>query len=464
MRRGHPHPLFPLFRAAAETLWVFALAGFLVHVTTERPFPFAAGAAAFSVAAAFVRASRGRGWRRVVLLALHVAGLTACLVWGLHRGAAGGGWLPSSGDWRGWAWFVQSAFWLGFLWVKGSAFAGNRGTHERVCTQFDKGVAAFGLILLAGLVLQVKWGYAASWSASPPLFFLFFVLSVAAMGTAAPAEPGGARAEASPAVGPFLALAFPMLIWAVGAGTVLLFMPLLTAGAQAGLDAVENSTSPLGPVLVGILRFLLTHRRAPEGREAPPDGGGSGPAQGAAGTEVSALERVFGWGLAGVLGAVLAVFAAVVLFFAVKALLARTRQTRIAPGTRGSILDRLRGWLERVGRFSPAGFLRELRDPGPVRLFGRLSAWGAHSGLPRRVTETPLEYGTRLSVRFERLSGDILLIVDLVNRELYADERPGADHRRKGLLAWRRLRSPGNWSPRLRTLLSPPDPISVSRA
>ncbi len=64
----------------------------------------------------------------------------------------------------------------------------------------------------------------------------------------------------------------------------------------------------------------------------------------------------------------------------------------------------------------------------------------------------------------DRLSGDILLIVDLMNRELYADERPGADHRRKGLPAWRRLWSPGNWKPRLRVLLSPPDPISVSRA
>jgi hypothetical protein len=463
MRGGHPHLLFSLFRAAAEGLWIFASAGFLVHVTTGRPFPFAAGAAAFFFAAAVVRASRGRGWRRVALLAVHVAGLTACLAWGLHRGAAGG-WVPPGGDWRGWGWFVQSAFWLGLLWVKGAAFAGNHGTHERVCSQFDKGVAAFGLILLTGLVLQVKWGYPAEWGPALPLFFLFFVLSVAAMGTAAPPETEGAPTEAFPAIGPLTALAFPMLIWAVGAGAVLLFMPLLTAGAELGKQALETTTSPVGPVLVRLLRFLLAHRRAPRLREAPSEAGGSDLQPGAADMEVTLLDRIFGWGLTGLLGAVLAALAAAVLFLGLKALLARTRRTRNLPRTRGSILDLLRGWLDRVRRFSPAGLLRGLRDPGPVRLFGRLSAWGARSGLPRRAAETPLEYGTRLSGRFEHLSGDILLIVDLVNRELYANVQPGADHRKSGLRAWRRLRSPRQWSHRIRTLLYPSGPLSVPRS
>jgi hypothetical protein len=367
--------------------------------------------------------------------------------------------VPAAGDWQAWGWWAQSAFWLGLLWAKGASFSRNRGTHERVCVQFDKGVAAFGLILLSGLVLQVKWGYAAVWEASPTLFFLFFVLSVAAMGTAPPSGPPAGETDRSP--GAALALAFPLLVWVLGAGTIGLFMPFLRVGAQAGLDALETTTSPLGPVLVSLLKFVFARRRASEGQEAAFDAGGVDPSPGGADVEVTLLERVLGWGLTGVLGAVLVAAAAAVLVFAVKALFARTRREHAVSGPRASFLGRLRRWLERVRRFSPSALLRGLRDPDPVRLFFRLTAWGARSGLPRRPTETPLEYGARLSARFPRLSGDILLIVDLVNLDLYAGFGPGADRRSEGLLAWRRLRRPGNWGIRIRSLLSSQDPLPV---
>jgi hypothetical protein len=464
MTGGRVDPLSAGLRAGNEGLWAVALAGFLLHATVGRPFPVAAGAAAFSAAAVLARALEGRPRRRVSVLAAHAAGLTACLAWGLHRDGPVGGWLPSAGDWGAWGWWVQSAFWLGLLWVKGASFSKNPGTHERVCVQFDKGVAAFGVIFLSGLVLQARWGYTAEWRPAPFLFFLFFVTSVAAMGRALPA--GRVKASADPFDGPrpVLALAFPVLIWALGAGAVRVFMPFLRTGAQAGLEVLETTTSPLGPVVVRILKFIFAHRQTPSMGEASPGGGGIDPAPGAADMEASLLDQVLGWGLAGVLGAVLAASAAAVLVFALKALLARTRMRRGpgAPGSPGSLLARLRRWLVRIRRCSPAAVLRALRDPGPVRLYARLIGWGTRSGLPRRPAETPLEYGARLSGRFLHLSGDILLIVDLVSRELYAETGPGADRRRQGLLAWRRLRSPANWRIRIQTLLSPEDPFAVT--
>lgn len=442
--------LFGLFRMGTEGLWVIALAGFALHLTGGRPFPLVPGVAAFLTAALVARAVRGRGWRRIAVLAVHLLGVMACLAWGL-----GGDAISAGGDWKVWARVVQTAFWLGVLWLKGRAFSGNTGSHERICSQFDKGVAAFGTVFLAAFLIEVRCGLPATWGASLPLFFLFFVLSIAAMGMSAPSDRRRWRPVSYSGAAP--ALAFAILVAVVGGTMILLLMPLLTQGAEWGLEILKTSTAPLGPVLVSFLRFLFTRRRTPrrEDRSPAPEGPDLSPEAG--GYEVTGIERVFEWGLIGVLGAVLAATMGIVMFYAVKVLWGRTRSGGGGAGPRVPGLHWFRQCLRWVRSLSPGSVIRTLRDPGPVRLFHRLSAWGSRSGLPRQATETPLEYGTRLGRRFEGLSRDIALLVDLVNREVWSGHPPGPNERRSGLLAWRRLRSPRQWHRRLRILFSTPD-------
>ncbi len=442
--------LFGFFRMGTEGLWVIALAGFALHLTGGRPFPLLPGVAAFLTAALVARALRGWGWRRIAVLAVHLLGVMVCLAWGL-RGAV----FFEGGDWRVWGWVVQTAFWVGVLWLKGRAFSRNTGSHERICSQFDKGVAAFGTVFLAAFLIEVRCGLPATWGASLPLFFLFFVLSIAAMGMSAPSD----RRRWSPVSysGAVPALAFAILV-AVGGGTmILLLMPLLTQGAEWALEILKTSTAPMGPVLVSFLRFLFTRRRTPQREDRSPASDGPELSPEAGGHELTGIERVFEWGLIGVLGAVLVATMGIVMFFAVKALWGRTRAGRRGVGTWVPDAHWFKQWLRRVRSFSPGAVIRTLRDPGPVRLFHRLSAWGARSGLPRQATETPLEYGTRLCSCFEGLSRDIALLTDLVNREVWSSAPPGPNERRSGLLAWRRLRSPRQWHRRLRILFSAPD-------
>ncbi len=438
--------LFGLLRWGVEGLWAAALAGFFLHLTVGRSFPWIPAAAAFAGAVLAERTLQGRGWRLGAVLGVHLLGMSACAVWAL-----GGTW-PTSGDWTLWAWAVQTTFWVGVLWVKGAACARRPGSHERICSQFDKGVGAFGLIFVIAFVLEVRWNTPSTWEATVYLFFLFFVLSVTAMGMAAPSEQSGRPAPGG--AGPGLVLA--VLVAGVGGGTILLLMPLLMQGAAWVLEALKTSTSPIGLVLVRLLRFLYARRRAPERHGAPeesedrlawPEGGGG---------EIWGFEQAFGWGLIAVLASVLAAAAGFGLFFAVRALLRRTRAGTPGADMRFPGLHGLFLWLARVRRLSPARWIRALRDPGPVRLFGRLSAWGGRSGLPRRPTETPLEYGDRLGRRFLPLSGEILLITDLVSREAWAETPPGPSERKSGLRAWRRLRSPRWWVDRVRVLLTAP--------
>lgn len=436
---------FGLLRGGVEGLWPAALAGFFLHLTGGRPFPWIPAAVAFAAAVLAERTLQGRRWRLGAVLGVHLLGMGACAVWAL-----GGVW-PSSGDWTLWAWTVQTAFWIGVLWVKGAACARRPGSHERICSQFDKGVGAFGLIFVIAFVLEVRWDTPAAWEASIPLFFLFFVLGVTAMGMAAPSDQRGRFAPG--AAGPGLALA--VLTAGVGAGIILVLMPLLVQGAAWVLEALKTTTSPIGVVLVRLLRFLYARRRAPA-RDAAPEGSRDLSRPEGAGGEITGFEQAFGWGLIAVLASVLAVAAGFGLFLAVRALLRRTGAGTPGSGVRFFGWHRFFLWLAFVRNLSPSRWIRSLRDPGPVRLFSRLSAWGARSGLPRGPTETPLEYGDRLGRRFPPLSGEILMLADLVSREAWAETSPGPEERRSGLRAWRRLRSPRWWAGRVRVFLTPP--------
>lgn len=452
--------LFFLFRAGTECLWVIAAAGFTVFVTVGNPFPLIPGLLAFLGAAAVTRALSGSGLRIITILAIHIPVLTAFIYWGLDGTWPAAVPVPAGEEWRVWAWSIQTAFWIGVLWVKGVSLSRKQGTHERICSQFDLGTACFCLMLLASFVIEVRGGMAASWRGTLPLFLIFFTLSVASMGLSNPAGQKDLKAESGPGVLPVLL--FGMLIAGVGTGVILLFMPLLTQGALLGAEALKNTTSPMGPILVAILQFLFGRRIREQ--EAPTwDPGPDASAMEWIDPGSPAAGSILGWVLGVFLGLFVAVIMFIVLYYAVKALLSKTRPGRSAPPRVLPIMEWFIRWLNRIRGVSLAGVLKTLRDPGPILLFNRLSKWGARSGLRRLSTETPMEYGLKLCNHFSGLSGDILLLVDLVNRELYAGLRPGFDHRREGLKAWRRLRSPGHWYLRLKVLLGPSDSAHASR-
>ncbi len=447
--------LFSVFRAGAEGLWVIAAAGFVAHVTVGRPFPLLPGAATFLAAAALTRALWGRGLRRIAVLIIHLSAFSACLFLGLGAFMPHLDLIPADGDWMSWGWTTQTAFWLGILWVKGAAFSRHPGTRERICSQFDQGVACFGLVLLVSFIVEVKGGLPASWDGMLPLLFLFFVLGIAAMGLSGPSDKKGPKVEGAPGTLPVFA--FAILVAGVGTGAILFLMPLMMVGAEMGAEALKTTTSPIGHILVGILRFLFGRKYMLAKDQAPHDIPGTTRPFEAGDAPGTGLETAFGWVLAVVLGLLLAILLMIVLLYAVKALLSRTRPEYARTLRLFAILELFTRWLGRISVISPARTFSAFRNPGPVQLFSRLSAWGARSGLPRGSTETPGEYGARLGARFKGLSRDIMLLVDLVNRELYSNLRPGFAHRREGLEAWRRLRRPRNWFPRLRVLLRPFD-------
>lgn len=432
---------------------MLALAGYTVHAAVKIPFPVLAGALSFIGGSLVKKFSQNAGTTKAFILFVHFAGLSACLLAGglLMTRADISSFTSSRSEVVLWVSGILTAFWILTLWFKGASFAKSADTVERIGTEFDKGVAAFLLVFLSSAFVNVKFGLSISWPASFPLFMVFFLLSLATMEISSPEgetdrDVGGTRGFGA-------SVLFGFLILGVGAGVVYLLMPLLVSGAQFAYEALGSAASPMGPVIVRALRFLLS-RKARSLREDMPSGITDHSAiKGGPAKEPSSFEWALGWGLTGLLTAVIVFVSGLVLYYAIKALMSRTAVPDSSRGKGSGYLNFLMRLVHAIRGFPLKTALHVFFHPCPVRLYERLNRWGRRTGMPRKPSETPLEYGQRLGRAFAALSSEIRLLTELYNREAYGTHSAGPEERLMGLKAWRHIRSLRFWPMRAQRLL-----------
>lgn len=86
-----------------------------------------------------------------------------------------------------------------------------------------------------------------------------------------------------------------------------------------------------------------------------------------------------------------------------------------------------------------------------AQIYRALLKWGRRSGLPHLLSETPVEYGSRLRMQFPSLTGEIGGIVDTFNLKVYGEVALDDEQLNLVKLSWRRLRSPRYWLPRVKS-------------
>jgi hypothetical protein len=93
--------------------------------------------------------------------------------------------------------------------------------------------------------------------------------------------------------------------------------------------------------------------------------------------------------------------------------------------------------------------LKGYRDA--VQLYHAFLRWGQRSGLPRLLSETPGEYGSRLQKQFPPLNEDIGRIVEAFNLAVYAEMDLDDAQITRVKRSWKRLRSTRYWPARLKS-------------
>ena len=463
--KGSGKFLFLFSAGAMEFIWLYLLSAPFFLLTGASPFPMREAMLTFVLAFLLASALKGRGCRVIVHLALHLGFFLAAAWWTLFLLYGTG-----SGPLFGREWLAellgrpyglregyllcQVLFWVIAFWAGALALARRSLAYRKVTARFDLGV----ILIFLALIMAGAGGV--SIPHGGPLIIAYFIFSMVAIAQAK-------SMEASPTayLGPFRhvgpALAFAALVLLLGTGTVLLFLPALTAAAELGYGTMLELSGPLVSILAAVLKFFFGGARG-----LTLDEGGAGGMSGAEEPALESsplnplLERILGWGAAVLFILLLLALAGWGIYRLMRWLFSRTGAAEARGGFWAEIrlcLDRLAGFVRKL--LSKAGRLwQEITGSGQsaASFFFKLCKWGRSCGLPRRAGETPREYGASLSSCFPFGEAEIMLIVELFCREIYGRKTLAREQLLRLQNAWRRLRSPLQWPRRLRYRLFPP--------
>ena len=454
--------LFSFLLAGMDLSWLYGWAAFSLTASMGSPFPPFQATGTFVLAAMVTRLCLGRGWRIIQVLGLQVFAFVVAALDTIHaiylpsHPLLGKVWLlaflhhPRTAV--EWIVLLFVLLWVVLLWTAGMAMARRPRGYYAVCARFDIGLAAFFALFLAKFGLEARGGIYVAETLSAFLVLPFFLASLLAVGVARTGEGSGERRpHGRRGMGAFLSAGTAVLL---AAGCLpLLFLPWLTAAAQGGHEALKKGTGPLLPLVEGVLRFLFMHgsvRPNPPEPALPEERAWHWLAAAKGAWWMGLIERVIGWGIwcSMVLFSLLVLGA--LLFLALRWLFSRSPAAGADRGERG----RRASWLERLRRIVALWAERlMLTIRGSDRaadFYHALDRWGRRSGLPRSLSETAVEFGTRLGGHFPSLAAQIETIVSAFNREVYGEVKLSGEGLASARSAWRALQSPFHWLQRLR--------------
>lgn len=444
-----------------EVTWRVAWASFVMMSLAQRIFPLPAAIGAFSLAAALTFITRGRGWRWITIIGLHVVGCLAATLYMFYAFTyraypfLSRTWLnalfSAPGNFIEGLVSLFTLFWVLLFWVSGIQFARHSIAYRDVCGRFDLGIGMlFGLLLFKvaigynGVQLQdplTKW-----------LILPFLLFGMVAIGSARNRDhPSKTYRTGYRIIG--VVLSFAAMVVVMGVSVLMLLWPYFTLTAEIGYNLLKHGLQPFIPILVAILRFFFLPRRAlvSDPATTPGNSGLEAHPPGEMPWWTVFLEKILGWGISGLFGLIIVCMLGVGIWRLMQWLLSKTPVDERKPRQSGLLL----AWLFKIpillglcwewifhclqGYTTAAQFYRVLGD------------WGKHSGLPRRPTETPYEYGSRLSGHFPAIHQEITLIVALFHQEVYGENALNIHQVTLGSLALRQLRHPIHWPSRLRT-------------
>lgn len=456
--------LLSCITGSTEICWIYAWISFTMTAIIGHVISLAEMGVIFAFAAILTHVSRGHGWRVVVLIGLHLLGFVFSALYVLH-GLFYASYRAVDTEWvtllfstsrtpLEWVYLVLALIWVGLIWFGGAAFAKREKTYTATCTRFDIGLAAFFVLLLVKFALRVKGGISTDDQLSSILIYPYLLLSIIAIGVTR-IGGDGARHFLPGHGGSGILMSVVSVIVLSASSLIFFLFPILTQIAETGQRVLKNTALWILPAVSGVIRFMFMGGQV---RPDPPSG--SSPKEGLGFESLSGsswwaelIEKILRWGIE-VVAIMFFAFAIVFLMFLIlKWLFSRTAvDPRIIVIQNNSL-----PWLARLRVFLKA-LWEALKNvtrgyTKATELFSVLSEWGRRSGLPRLATDTPLEFGARLSHQFPRLKIEIEAITHALSIETYQEKKLTSEQFTDALTAWHTLRSPVYWPRRLKIRL-----------
>jgi Ca2+/Na+ antiporter len=441
--------------------WLYAWGAFSLAAIFKHPFPLFGALAAYLTGAGTAIVTSRRGWRIITVLALNSAAMLLACLGIVYAGDAGPypffgtAWLPEligrSRTPIKWCFLAVLLIWGIVFWIAGSVYARRPPTYRRVANSFDLGCTAFLALMLLKLLILIKGGLQVPDPLSVRLLFPFFLFSLVALGLARQQS----RALKDYMVG-FRGIAiiasFAGVVLLLGSGVFALMLPYLTTAAEMGYDMVKKGSAPLFPVLVAILRFIFGARGSrPQPMQTKADQRELAPIDF---TQADPQNSFLVWVFSNLVVLLVLACAAGIFYLLLRWLFSLTTAREKTAFDWGGLFKELAALFKKTRAFLGRLYFQIGAVKEAPFYFGKLAKWGRNSGVPRRFSETPNEYGRRLERRFPALKPQIRLIIECFNQQVYAGNRSTAALKP----AWRKLRSPTQWPVRIKARLMSPEP------
>jgi len=449
-----------LAHGGMELSWRYAWASFLLLSIVHRPFPLPEAIGTFILAAALCQVVRGAGLRVISILGLHIIGflLTASrIIYSFNYRAypyLDKGWLLAflgrTRDSLEWLILVLIMIFALIFWLAGVALARRSTAYLSICIRFDYGVAAFFCLFILKSLLLIKFGVEVR-DPSLVLLLSFFIFGFLAIGLARNSD-NARRHFLAGYKGYGILISFAVLVFAFGAGLVLLFMPYLSAAAEAGYGVLRSAAGPLIPILERVLLFLFGRPWQQEPLFTSSDRGGvTYVPSGESSWWSELIQKILGGGVLGLGLLVGLILCALGMWYLLRWLFLRTskedrRYTHWPP---------VLLWARRLWAALGMGLKRAVQRlkgyQDAIQLYRAFLKWGRLSGLAHLLSETPAEYGSRLQTQFPSLTGDIGRIVKAFNLAVYGEVVLDDEQMTLAKRSWRRMRSSRYWPARLKS-------------
>jgi len=449
--------------SGAELTWLYAWASFLLFSFFHRLYPLPETLAAFSLAVFLTLFQRRRRRRAVQIIGIQLIGLACAALWIVHvffyRSAYFWNlvWLEDffNRPRDHFEWFLL-IFVLGYIvmfWVAGVRLALQEKSYVSACTRFDRGVAAFFCLFLIKLLLHTQMGVRFQDSMTIWLIFSFFIFSLTEIGLVRNQayDPQRNYLAGYHAVGVFTGFSIGAII--MGTGVFLFFLPYLKSASAVGYDLMKSAAAPLSPILIAVIKFIFGYANfGPQNSGLSSSAGSAGqPQTETPGAWMLLMQKLLLWGGGLLMLALGIAVASLALWYMMRWLF----MNRYGADEKWEQANLLQWWI-RLKTFLLACFEWVLRTGAKrcaLDFYAALRRWGRHNGMPPASNETPLEYGVRLASRFPQLKSDIMLIIEMLQWEVYGESALSPKQILKIQAAWQMLHSPLRWPVRIKSMM-----------
>ncbi len=356
-----------------------------------------------------------------------------------------------------WGLILTIVLMAGLTWKRSTRHVVTPLNSENVYHRFDLGVAALFALMVLKLFLSARFGLDIVYPDLKTLFFPFFLFGLLVIGLVlSPEKENRSYDSGFQKIG--IVLSFVVAALFGGLGLVFWFRSQLTVSAEVLSGVLKKAGPPLEGAVIWFVRLLWAPRSS---HELPPPSSIPG-GQNAYGDlthgsiETGWLTAAIKWGTTALVIVMLLVAVYLLMRYLIRFLLTPTQPMNLRISGPFDWRKRLYRLKAMMFRFFNRIMALTRGDNSGADLFKTLTSWGRRSGIPYQKTDTPTEYGARLSSYFPYLENEINMIINLVQQEIYGEIKPNPSRIASGRNAKKRLRYPEFWKNRMKTWLFSP--------